>query len=45
MHCHTDLLEVINALRAPGRFSRALNSGEQQSDEKTNDADNHEQLD
>ncbi len=39
-----DLLEVVGALRARGRFTNLLHRGNQQGDEDRDDGDHHEQL-
>jgi hypothetical protein len=39
------LLEIVPALRPPGRFARLLNRGQQQGNQDRNDGDHDEQLD
>ncbi len=41
----TDLLEVVGALTAAGRFARRLHGGQQQCDEDADDRNHHQQLD
>ena len=45
VHCQADLLQVVLALRAAGRFARLLHGGKQQGDENADDGDHHQQLD
>ena len=45
MQGHAELLEVIDALGAPGSFAGGLNGGQQQGDQDADDADDHEQFD
>jgi hypothetical protein len=41
----TDLLEVVAATHAVGRFADLLDGGEQEADQHGNDGDDHQQLD
>jgi hypothetical protein len=41
----TELLEIINALSAAGRFACCLNCRQQQSDEDADDRNHNQQLD
>ncbi len=45
MGCQGDLLHVVGALRAAGRFAGRLDGGQQKRDEYGNDFDHHEQFD
>jgi len=45
VHAQADLLQVIDALRPPGRFARGLHGGEQQRDQDRDDGDDHQELD
>jgi hypothetical protein len=40
-----NLLQIIFALRSAGRFTRLLHSRKQESDQHTDDGDDHQQLD
>jgi hypothetical protein len=40
-----DLLEVVDALRTPGRLACGLNGGEQKSDQDRDDGDDDQELD
>ena len=40
-----ELLEVVDALRPPGRLARRLDGGQQQGDQDRDDRDHHQQLD
>ena len=40
-----DLLEVVDALRPPGRLAGRLHGGQQQGDQDRDDRDHHQELD
>jgi hypothetical protein len=42
--CQSDLTEVVLAGGSPGRLSRRLNGGQEQSDQDANNGDHDEQL-
>ena len=44
-HGQAELLEVVLALRPPGRFSRRLHGRQQQPDEDADDRDDHQEFD
>ena len=45
MHCQTNLLQVVVALRTPCRLARRLNGRQQQRHENADDRNDHQQLD
>ena len=45
LECDPELLEVVDALAAAGRFARGLNRRQQECYENANDRDHHEQFD
>ena len=42
VHCESQLLEIVLALRPPGRFAGLLNCGEQQGDENGDNGNHHQ---
>jgi len=45
VHCDANLLEIVHALRAIGRFARFLHGGHQERNENGNDRDHDQQFD
>src|SRR5947209_14384591 len=45
LHAQTDLAKVIGALGAPSRFADGLNRRQEESNENSDDRDDHEQFD
>ena len=45
VQCQADLLQVVRALHASGRFADLLHGGKQQADQDRDDGDDHEQFD
>ena len=45
MHAQADLLQIVRALRAPGRFAGRLHGRQQQRHQHADDGDHHQQLD
>jgi hypothetical protein len=44
LHCHANLMQIVDALRPVGHFTKSLDSREEHGGQDRDDADDHQQF-